>query len=226
MFVTHGETKVEISLDNEVATPRIIKEIESGGYEQREVLFARRVVKENDRVLELGAGLGFVSAAVCSEVVPKHYTAVEADERLIPHIRRTHEKNNIRNVKVLRGAFVSSREDVERGYVEFGVSKAFWGSGIDKAGEENTTLVKVPTFDISEFIRKKRISVLISDIEGGELEILRHLDFGPLKRVIMELHPKVFGLEGMREIFQILDRNNFVYNARNSHGPVVTFVRI
>lgn len=225
-FVTHGKAKIDISVDDVVANDRIMDSIKAGRYEHWESMFARKVVQPTDRILELGAGLGFVSTAVCTHTKPDHYTAVEADERLIPHIHRTHKRNKIKNVNVVQGAFVSSPEALETGYVEFGVAKAFWGSGIDKAGQGKVTTVRVPTHDISEHIRENRINMLISDIEGGELDLFRHLDFGPLNRIIMEIHPKVFGLEGVREIFQILDRNDFVYDAQSGHGAVVTFTRV
>ncbi|KCZ57802.1 FkbM family methyltransferase [Hyphomonas atlantica] len=226
MFVTHGKTQIDISVDKQVANERIIHRIKKGGYEQREAKFARQVIQPEDRILELGAGLGFISAAVCSQVQPQHYTAVEADERLIPHIHRTHERNKIKGVDVIQGAFVANPEILEKGFIEFGVAKAFWGSGIDRAGGDDVMTVRVPTRDVSKHIRDNRIDTLISDIEGGELDLFRHLDFSPLKRIIMEIHPKVFGLEGVREVFQILDRNNFVYDADYCEGSVVTFTRV
>jgi len=225
-FVTHGKAKIDISVDKIVANERIMDSIRAGRYEHWEAMFAKKVVQPNDRILELGAGLGFVSTAVCSHTQPEQYTAVEADERLIPHINRTHKRNKIKGVDVIQGAFVSNPETLQTGYVEFGVAKAFWGSGIDKAGHNKATTVRVPAHDISKYIRDNRVNILISDIEGGELDLFRHLDFGPLSRIIMEIHPKVFGLEGVREIFQILDRNNFVYDAQSGHGAVVTFTRV
>lgn len=225
-FLRHGKAAIDISVEAKVASDRIIDSIKAGRYEHWESLFARKVVQPSDRILELGAGLGFVSAAVCSHVQPDHYTAVEADERLIPHIERTHKRNKISGVDVIQGAFVSDPGILETGYIEFGVARAFWGSGIDKAGKNKVTTVRVPTHDISAYIRENRINMLIADIEGGELDLFRHMDFTSLTQIVMELHPKVYDNAGVREIFQIMDRNGFVFDTRGAHGAVVSFVRI
>jgi FkbM family methyltransferase len=222
-FVTHGGANIDLSVADDITSPRVISEIEQGTYEDREMKFARNVIQDGDRVLELGAGLGFVSTVVCGSKKPAYFAAVEADARLIPHIRRTHEKNGVTGVEVINAAFVADRDTLDRGHVEVGVTSVFWGSGINKAGDNNVTTVRVDVQDASRFIREKKINVLVSDIEGGELDLFRHLDFGPIRKIIIEVHPRVFGPEGVREVFRILDDNDFVYDAPNSSGPVITF---
>lgn len=222
-FVKHGAGDVELSVAEDITSPRVLKEIEQGTYEDREMKFARQVIADGDRVLELGAGLGFVSTVVCTSKKPAYFAAVEADARLIPHIRRTHERNAVTGVDVINAAFVSDDDTLQKGYVEFGVTSVFWGSGINKAGNENVTTVRVDVQDASRFIREKKINVLVADIEGGELDLFRNLDFGPIRKIIIEIHPRVFGPEGVREVFRMLDDNDFVYDAPNSSGPVLTF---
>lgn len=225
-FIAHGTSGIELSIDDQISSPRVIKEIEAGTYEQREMTFTQRIVSKGDRVLELGAGLGFVSTVINRRVNVGFYAAVEADARLIPNIKRSHEKNGIRGVEVINSAFVADQETLTLGFVEFGVSQVFWGSGISKAGQDNVTTVSVEAESASEYIHKHSINVLVLDIEGGELDLFRHLDLGGVEKIIMEIHPNVFGQAGTREIFNILDRNNFSYNAPNSAGPVVTFEKI
>lgn len=225
-FIKHGQTNVLLSIDDQIATSKIINEIESGGYEQREMMFTTRLANPSNRILELGAGLGFISTVICKNMSPKHYTAVEADERLIPHIKRTHHINNINNVNVINGAFISKPNQLKQGFVNFEVSQNFWGSSIKKTGSDIIKTTKVSTYDISEFIKNNSINLLILDIEGGELDLFKHMRFTSLKRIIMEIHPKVLGKKGIYEIFQILSRKKFSYNTNNSCGSVVTFDKI
>ena len=225
-FARHATAEIDLCVGDEICSPRIISEIESGRYEEREMLFSRRVITPKDRVLELGAGLGFVSTMICKHVKPAFFAAVEADARLIPYIEKTHAKNGIRDVELINAVMTTDRQSLERGYVEFGVTKAFWGSGIDKAGDDNVTTTRVPTLDASAYIRDQRITALVSDIEGGELDLLRNLDFSGLQKIILEIHPNGYRQAGNQEIFRILDRQGFVYNAPNSSGPVLSFEKL
>lgn len=225
-FVKHKEANIELCVSDEVCSARIISEIEGGSYENREMLFARRILAPEDRILELGAGLGFVSTVVVQAINPQFYAAVEADARLIPHIGKTHAKNGVEGVELIQAAFVTDPEQLNQGYVEFGVTNAFWGSGIHKAGDANVTTVKVETRDASAFVRENKINALVSDIEGGELKLLRDLDLSGIDKIILETHPKVYGQLGMNEIFRILGQNDFAYNAPNSAGPVLSFEKI
>eukprot|EP00873_Tetraselmis_striata_P003833 jgi/Tetstr1/424097/TSEL_014708.t1 len=118
-------------------------------------------------------------------VGPAYYAAVEADARLIPHIRETHARNG------------------------------------DQPGSAET--VSVPARDVSRFLAEKAITVLIADIEGAELELLRHIDTARLEKIVLELHPQRIGKAGVLEIFQILCARGFAYNTALSEGSVVCF---
>lgn len=222
-LVTHRTSGLVLSLDETVANDRIIEEIRRGRYEASELSMASRFVRKEDRVLELGAGIGFISAGVMRNVGPAYYAAVEADARLIPHIRQTHLKNGVTGVEVINAAFVSDPETLKTGYVEFTLHREFWRSGIGQDQEGVTETVRVPTVDASAFIADKGITVLIADIEGAELDLFRDLRVEGLKRIVLEVHPHKIGKAGMIEIFSGLCAEGFAYNAALSEGPVVCF---
>ncbi|WP_306029599.1 FkbM family methyltransferase [Stappia sp. MMSF_3263] len=222
-LVTHGTSGLVLSLDEEVANERIVTEIRRGRYEASELSMASRFVRQDDRVLELGAGVGFISAGVMRNVGPAYYAAVEADARLIPHIRQTHLRNGVEGVEVINAAFVTDPQVLEKGFVEFTLHREFWRSGIGQDQDGVTETVRVPAVDASAFIADKGITVLISDIEGAELELLRNLRKGGLQRIILELHPQRIGKAGVIEIFSGLCAEGFAYNVNLSEGSVVCF---
>lgn len=222
-LVTHGTSGLVLSLDEEVANERIVTEIRRGRYEASELAMASRFVRRQDRVLELGAGVGFISAGVMRNVGPAYYAAVEADARLIPHIRETHRRNGVEGVEVINAAFVTDPEVLKSGHVEFTLHREFWRSAIGQDQEGITDKVRVPAVDASDFIEDKAITVLISDIEGAELDLLRGLRKGGLKRIILELHPQRIGKAGVIEIFAGLCAEGFAYNVNLSEGSVVCF---
>jgi len=223
MLVTHATSGLVLSLDTQVATDRIVAEIRAGRYEARELETASRLVGAEDRVLELGAGVGFVSAGVMRNVAPAYYAAVEADARLIPHIHETHARNAVTGVEVIHAAFATDPDVLAAGSVAFRRHREFWRSGIGQDQPGSLESVAVPARDASAFIAEHDISVLIADIEGAELDLFRHMEFGTLSRIIVELHPQRFGRAGVREIFARLGAAGFVYNEALSAGAVACF---
>jgi FkbM family methyltransferase len=222
-LATHGTSGLVLSLDHEVANERIVSEIKRGRYEASELAIASRFVRAGDRVLELGAGVGFISAGVMRNVAPAYYAAVEADARLIPHIRETHARNGVSGVEVINAAFTSDPEVLARGAVAFTLHREFWRSGIGQDQPGSAETVSVPARDVSRFLAEKGITVLIADIEGAELDLLRHIDTARLEKIVLELHPQRIGKAGVLEIFQILCARGFAYNTALSEGSVVCF---
>lgn len=225
-IVTHGGSGIRLSLDRLVANDRIVAEIESGGYEAAELAIASRYVRPSDRVLELGAGLGFISSGVMRRVAPAAYVAVEADARLQAHIRRSHTLNAVTGVEVMIAAFASDPEVLARGTVDFTLHREFWRSGIGQDQPGITETVSVAAVDASAFLRDRRITVLIADIEGAELDLFRHLDPAGLERIVLELHPQRFGARGVMEVFVRLAALGFAYDTAHSQWPVVCFERL
>ncbi|WP_169391324.1 FkbM family methyltransferase [Stappia stellulata] len=222
-LATHGTSGLVLSLDDAVANERIVSEIKRGRYEASELAIASRFVRESDRVLELGAGVGFISAGVMRNVGPAYYAAVEADARLIAHIRETHARNGVTGVEVINAAFTSDPDALARGAVDFTLHREFWRSGIGQTQPGSAETVSVPARDVSRFLDEQGITVLIADIEGAELELLRHIDTARLEKIVLELHPQRIGKAGVLEIFQILCARGFAYNTALSEGSVVCF---
>ena len=223
VFVTHPSSGLVVSIDSVVASDHVISEITSGRYEAQELDIATRFISPDDRVLELGAGVGFISSGVMRHVRPSTYVAVEADARLIPHIEETHRRNGISGVTVIQAAFSTDETSLAHGSVTFRLHREFWRSGIGQTQEGSLVDVEVPTRDASAFIADHRITALIADIEGAELDLLRNLRFGGLRKILLELHPQHFGRPGVQEIFSLLMQAGYTYSTEFSAGSVVCF---
>ena len=70
-----------------------IRRIDEARYEGEEITGALAVVREGDRVLELGAGLGVVGSVTALNARPAKVMSFEANPALIPHIRAMHVEN-------------------------------------------------------------------------------------------------------------------------------------
>jgi tRNA G37 N-methylase Trm5 len=85
--------------------------LRDGTYEADEANAAERCVKEGFRVLELGAGIGYVTAICARRTAPENVLAVEANPALIPVIEDNLARNGAQDVTVLHGAVVARAEE-------------------------------------------------------------------------------------------------------------------
>jgi FkbM family methyltransferase len=224
--MVHGAFKLKIAYSNEVLLDEVVGGIERGSYERTEGNQVQRLVVTDDRVIELGAGLGFLSALVMSTTNVADYVAVEADPRLRDVIERTHELNGVTGPLTIESCVATCSDAlIESGSVDFFVSKKFCASSLREVGRLKHT-VKVPVVSLRELIDTHRSNVLICDIEGAETDIFNGTDLGTIEKVMMEVHPNLIGQEGMQQIFKSLVEHDFVYDADVSMGNVVCFRKL
>jgi len=138
--------------------------------ERAEYDMVRRHILRCDvpQIVELGVSIGFIAAnLVFSKKV--NYFGIEASPRLAREAAM-----NIRNNDRWDSAVRIENLCIDytgREHVEFGES---YNSLVGKLGRTNGTLVRVPAATFSEIVRRLDLHdfALISDIEGGEAEVL------------------------------------------------------
>jgi FkbM family methyltransferase len=213
-FVLHG---VSLSIPRSILTPELWQAFSEGYYEGSEIAALRRVVRPGDVVLEIGAGVGFISTFLLGTLRAGQVWAVEADPRLIPVIQSTHALNGV-SAAILHG--VAGRRD---GTVKFHRQPAFWASSVvPLPGSTEETL---PGIDIGRLISEMRPDVLVVDIEGGEREIFEGLQFPGVRDLIVEVHQPQIGGAGIARCFSALHSAGFAYNPDGSSGSNVAFSR-
>ena len=86
---------VKIAIDHERMPGDLISWIHLERHEAAEARMCRRVIRPNDRVLELGAGIGFIGSLCALIVGSENVCSYEANARLEPLLRRTHALNGV-----------------------------------------------------------------------------------------------------------------------------------
>ena len=181
----------------------VLRFIDNGAYEQHEIALVKQHLKENDRVLELGTGIGFVSAYCAKIVGSEKVYSFEGNPSMEPIIRELYRKNNVNpNLSI---AMLGEGEGEKSFYVD---DKSFLASSVTKIDAENVQLVKEQK--LNEAIAAIRPSYLVMDIEGGEYDIFKMIDFQTICKVQFELHPNLLTAKQVAYIFEKLAAANFI----------------
>ncbi|WP_299555118.1 FkbM family methyltransferase [uncultured Tateyamaria sp.] len=201
-----------------------IRRMNEGRYEGEEIKGALDVVQPGDRVLELGAGLGVVGAVIAKNAQPDAVLSFEANPNLIPHIKELHHLNDLEDMMEVRHQVVTAGPD-QPDRVTFHLRTSYLGSSLIQNDRRRSTPVEVETVPYDTVIKTFRPDVLIMDIEGGELELLRHANLRGIRAIVLEFHPDAYGKAGTRECKKILRNSNFIKNEKLSTRFVWTCTR-
>ncbi|TGN67630.1 FkbM family methyltransferase [Paracoccus liaowanqingii] len=214
-FILHDVT---IPLNKIDVSDVIFNSIISGQYEAKEARIAYSLLRQGDRVLELGAGLGIITT-VMAKSAGVFIWAFDANPDIVELGRVVLEENGISNVEYNQGLLSAgdSKDHV------FYVRRDFWMSSMLEEQGPFDKVVILQSSDIDCFIRSKAINVVVLDIEGAERELLSNASFKGVDRVFLETHDHLYGLAGIRDIFLAMEARGFVYDPRSSSGPCILF---
>lgn len=214
---------VIIPLDYQVITPIIRSAILEERFEAREARQIAKIVEDGDRVLEIGAGIGFISTLLSRERRVSSVLAVEANPNLIDYMARLHDRNRV--CKVRRVNAVLSNEPGS-GTETFYLRRDFWMGSLMAGPNPYVGTVEVPTLDFSATLREEAISLIVCDVEGAETELFNAADLSGVDRILVEVHDHLTGLAGVGSVFATLAAKGLVYDPRHSDGSVILFRRL
>jgi FkbM family methyltransferase len=213
---------VVIPLDPDDITPAIYHAMVSGRFETEEAAQIPRIVRPGDRVLEIGAGIGFISTLLARERRVSKVIAVEANPRLMDYMQRLHSRNRVRKVRRLNTVLTNQPQESATFYLR----ADFWMGSLMAGPNPHLGTVEVPTTNLDAFLRAEAIDLIVCDVEGAESMLFEGADLRGVDRVFLELHDHVTGLSGVARLFATLARQGFVYDPRHSTGSVVLFQKV
>ena len=215
---------VDLCLPEGLATASIREKLADGSYEADEARAVGRCVQPGFRVLELGAGLGYVGVLAALRTDPGSVLSVEANPDLIPAIRATHARNGVAGVELLHAAVVG--EAAEGQTAGFRLAPAFTASRLDDLRQAGGRLVEVPLVGFHDLLRAHRPHVVLIDVEGAEAGFFNRPWRCPLRYVVMELHPRRYGAEVVKKIVDAMSAMDMTYDPATSRGKILGFRRV
>src|SRR6056297_366545 len=203
---------------------RIAAKLASGKYEGQEAAAARMRLREGTRVLELGAGIGYI-ATLCARVAgPGNVTTVEANPEMLPVIRANLDRNGAEAVTLLHGA-VTGRGDTEA-FIAFDGARTFWAGHIANEDSAPDRLVEVPALGLDALLERARPHLVIMDIEGAEAHLFDAPWPGHVTSVMMELHPGRYPDTVIQRIVNCMSASGLTYDPGHSRGRILCFRRV
>jgi FkbM family methyltransferase len=185
-----------IFIDNERYTTTILKALDNDTYERRERELTAGLVLPSDRVIEAGTAIGIVSMTAALIVGAESVLTFDANPDIMADARQNFARNALSGIKSRNGV-LKNRQHFEPHIeaVDFYVDEAFWASRLDASpntpGIKKT--VKVPIYWLEDEIRSHAANVIVCDIEGGEVELLKQADLAGIRLIIMETHYRAVG---------------------------------
>lgn len=214
---------IKLRIDPDFMSPKLIEVIREGRYETPEARRIGRIVEPGETVLEIGAGIGFMTALMLKNPAVARVVSFEANPLLIPKIRRTLEDNGLggRNFE-LRNAVLGAADS---GTVDFHIHQDFWASSLRRT-PATIRSHPIPLESFDKTVKSVRPSLIVCDIEGGERALFTASELDGVRKVYLELHQRVLGPSGMRDVFQAFHDRGFHYDQTHSQGAIVLFSKI
>jgi FkbM family methyltransferase len=215
---------VRINSDSPALSPAMRRRILSGKYEVHEAKCVSALVEPGEVVLELGGGIGYISSLIGITNRATKIVVVEANPDTVPLIQETHHLNNVEATVLNAVAMPRVKHDTN---VPFYIREDFWASSLSPEPWGYSREVSVPCLDFGDLLADRKPSMLVCDIEGGEANLLLGTtSMRSVRKIILELHQRIVGLSGIRDIFLHLSKQGFAYDPSLSEGAVVVFRRV
>jgi FkbM family methyltransferase len=212
---------IKIPLDRRLLGPRLRKYISRGEYEFDEIELIMKVILPGSKVLELGGGIGFVSAFLQRNVPQTHVTSFEANPKIAEFHECVMRLNGLRSF-LLKNAVLG--DDTFSNSVSFYLDSDFWGSSTYPRRPGQTSIA-VPVINLNKFLNSESFDILVMDIEGGEYDVMMMLDAPAFKTIVMELHSDVLGEAKVGEMLNKLSKMGYRLVNAPAHGlpPICHF---
>jgi FkbM family methyltransferase len=189
-----------------------------GDYEMPERRAVSRLLRKDDRVLEIGSCIGLVAMTAAKVVGAGNILSFEPNPAAAKVARGNFALN------ALPVELVNAAVGVDDGTLELRISPDSWLGASGRRKFEGRT-VATPMRSIAGVVADFRPSVLVIDTEGMEEELLAACPLSGVRALVVEVHPDVIGTDGVARLGQHLHHCGFAPVDRLSAADTQTWQR-
>jgi len=221
-FVRDG---IVLDIPEDCLSGALVEALQSGRYEHSEAAALLRHLTARDRVLDIGAGAGFLSALAARVVGASMVTAVEANPHMQTALRRNLDQNGASATRLVHGAVVP--DGFSHPLVRFHARTAFWAGAIARDdAQDHPRAVDVPAVKLGDLLAETAPSVVVMDVEGAEAELAGQSWPAHVRLIVLEIHMGQYGAAGIQRVFDGFSRSGLTYMPWGSRGETLVFQRV
>ncbi|MEL6297752.1 MAG: FkbM family methyltransferase [Pseudomonadota bacterium] len=168
----------------------ICRALYRGDYERPERKLVASVLRRDDRVLDIGTGLGVVAATCGSIARDGAMLCYEANPRLLQFIEKNFALNEI-EAEVRNRAVTVDGEPVEFFFDDNIVSSSL----IDR--ERGLLPERIESDSFEQVVSSFGPHVIVMDVEGAEVDLLPSADLQDVRAIVLEVHPHIVGADAI-----------------------------
>jgi len=190
-----------------------IRKLMTGRHTRHERSLVIDRLRDDDTLMELGGGIGMVAIACSQKIGSDRVHSYEANPELESLIRDNYALNDVSPTlrMMMLGAEAGSRT--------FHLAERFSHSSAQLGGA-GTRPVEVPVEPANGHLAETGANVLVVDIQGGEVEFFEVAELSRVRLLLVELHPFIIGLSGVRAVRSKLRDENFVLVERSGQSYI------
>jgi FkbM family methyltransferase len=198
---------IKLIVDRDVLDdPALIRAVLFNQHERTEAELVKYALRPDDRVLELGSGLGFITM-ICARICgAPNVVTVEGNPTMYELLKRNLALNG--HVVDARRAVVS----LEGGPVTFQIALSKVSSSLYT--RDNATGRSVHSVSFRELLAEVRPTMIVMDIEGSEVDLLGTLELPGVRAIGVETHPQIVGTAAIARMQKRLDQIGFRIDPR------------
>lgn len=224
---------VKIPIDPVLMSETIRSQLRAGRWEAGEAKVLPQLLEPGERVVDLGACIGFLSALIGLQGKAESIVAFEANPELIPLLERVMALNGVE--AVVRNALVGPSKAAAT--APFYLHNDLWASSpVRMKDSARRGVVELPVLSLQEVVAAFAPTLVIIDIEvmrgfvaEGRASAGGGLDLSGLcgvRKVFTELKPSRFDLREIKAVFDAFSAQGFCYDPARSQGELVLFRRV
>lgn len=186
---------LDCRLGEALIAPEFRAGICAGTYGREMIANLLEVLREGDRVLVVGAGLGILSTLAAKSPGVEQVIAVEADVRLIPYLQSVHALNGVSWVQTLNAAPAEKCA----GRVPFFARRDPRTSSLKPDDGDWEQVMMVPVVDLGLILSDEQINLIVWDTPAcaEQIQMLAEADLSLVDRVLINCgrHPPASRLD-------------------------------
>lgn len=194
--------------------------IYEGNYEKGELDLIDQYLEPQDRVMELGGGLGVISTFCARRVGSRNVITYEGNPALESYILETWASNEV-NPKL-----VPALMGTQEGQADLYLGRSLWGATmVPRERDLDRSHLRRPVRAFNKERQRFDPTFVVMDIEGSEYDVVQGAEWGNVRGLVMELHPWYLGPQKAETVKQCLVRAGFKLRQQDANQQYLYFSR-